>query len=69
MLANDAPRPSEEHRGYEILYVTGERSWRYRADAESTPSRDSYASSFLTRRAVDRLLDEPAPVAKRIRKS
>ena len=69
MLANDDPRPSEEHRGFEILYVTGERSWRYRADGQSTPSRDSYRSSFLTRRAVDRILDEPAPAPRRTRKS
>jgi hypothetical protein len=63
MLANDAPRPSEEYRGYEILYVAGQRSWFYRADADATPSRESFRSAFQARRAVDQLLDSPAPVA------
>jgi hypothetical protein len=63
MLANDAERPSEEHRGYEILYVAGQRSWHYRADADATLSRESFRSAFRARRAVDELLDSPAPVA------
>jgi hypothetical protein len=62
MLANDAPRPSEEHRGYEILYVAGQRSWHYRADADATPSRASFRSAFQARRAIDRLLSS-TPVA------
>ena len=37
MLANDAPRGPEEHRGYEISYVAGERSWYIRADADAAP--------------------------------
>ena len=57
MLANDAPRPSEEHRGYEILYVAGERSWYFREGAESTPSRLSFRSPFQARRAIDEMLD------------
>jgi hypothetical protein len=63
MLANDAPRPSEEHRGYEIFYVAGERSWYYRADADSPTSNVSFRSQFQARRAIDQLLDTPAPVA------
>ena len=63
MLANDAPRPSEEHRGYEILYVAGQRSWHFRADADATPSRQSFRSAFQARRAVDHLIDAPVPVA------
>jgi hypothetical protein len=69
MLANDAPRPSEEHRGYEILYVAGQRSWHIRADAESAPSQLSYRSQFQARRAIDELLDAPPePVAAGRRK-
>jgi hypothetical protein len=65
LLANDEPRPSEEHRGYEILYVAGERSWHIRADADSTPSIQSFRSAFTARRAIDRLIDAPPPVAPR----
>jgi hypothetical protein len=65
MLANDAPRASEEHRGYEIQYVAGERSWYYRADAESAPSRLSFRSAFQARRAIDELLDAGPPKPKR----
>jgi hypothetical protein len=60
MLATDAPRPSEEHRGYEILYVAGERSWYTRADADSPRSAASYRSPFQARRAIDTMLDTPA---------
>ena len=63
MLANDAPRPSEEHRGYEILYVAGERSWYYRSDPDGPISNVSFRSQFQARRAIDQLLDAPAPVA------
>lgn len=63
MLANDGPRPSEEHRGYEILYVAGERSWYYRADADAPRSQASFRSPFQARRAIDQLLDSPQPVA------
>lgn len=62
MLANDGPRPSEEHRGYEILYVAGERSWYIRADAEAPRSQASFRSPFQARRAIDELLDAPEPV-------
>jgi len=61
MLANDAPRPSEQHRGYEILYAAGERSWYIRADPESARSAASYRSPFKARRAIDAILDAPAP--------
>jgi hypothetical protein len=60
MLANDAPRPSEEHRGYEILYVAGQRSWHIRADADAPVSSNSYRSAFQARRAIDQLMDAPA---------
>jgi len=63
MLANDGPRPSEEHRGHEILYVAGERSWYIRADAEAPRSTESFRSAFQARRAIDSLLDTPVPVA------
>jgi hypothetical protein len=63
MLANDGPRPSEEHRGYEILYVAGERSWYIRADADAPRSQASFRSPFQARRAIDRMLDAPEPVA------
>jgi len=62
MLANDAPRPSEEHRGYEILYAAGERSWYIRPDAEAVRSSASYRSQFQARRAIDAILDAPPPV-------
>ena len=63
MLANDAPRPSEEHRGHEILYIAGERSWYIRADADAPLSSMSYRSQFQARRAIDSLFDTPVPVA------
>ena len=63
MLANDAPQPSTNHRGHEILYAAGERSWYFRADADSPRSAVSFRSSFLARRAVDALLDTPSKVA------
>jgi hypothetical protein len=66
MLANDAPRPSEEHRGHEILYVAGERSWYTRA-VDAPRSIASYRSPFQARRAIDAMLDAP-PVAARRKK-
>jgi hypothetical protein len=63
MLANDAPRPSQEHRGHEILYIAGERSWYIRAGADEPRSTLSYRSAFQARRAIDSLLDAPEPVA------
>ena len=63
MLANDAPQPSEEHRGYEILYVAGERSWYIKADADAPRSQASFRSVFQARREIDRILDTPEPVA------
>jgi hypothetical protein len=65
MLANDGPRPSEEHRGYELLYAAGERSWYIKADADAPRSTQSYRSAFGARRAIDAMLDAPpAAVAK-----
>jgi hypothetical protein len=63
-LANDAPLPPEEHRGYEILYAAGERSWYFKADADAARSRTSYGSAFQARRAIDRIIDAPAAPAK-----
>jgi hypothetical protein len=63
MLANDAPRPTEEHRGYEISYVAGERSWYIRADADAPRSQVSYRSAFQARRAINDILDRPTPPA------
>jgi len=68
MLANDEPRPSEEHRGYEILYVAGERSWYIRADADAPRSQASFRSPFQARRAIDQMLDAAEPVASGGRK-
>ena len=62
MLANDGPRPAEEHRGYEIFYAPGKRSWYYRADADAATSQASFRSAFQARRAIDEMLDSPAPV-------
>ena len=67
MLANDEPRPSEEHRGYEILYVAGQRSWHYRANDDAPVSTTSYRSAFQARRAVDEMLDAAPAAAKRKR--
>ena len=58
-LANDAPRPSEEHRGYEIVYAAGERSWYIKAEADGLRSQLSYRSPFQARRAIDAILDAP----------
>ena len=63
MLANDAARPTEAHRGYEILYVAGERSWYIRPDADTPRSQASFRSAFQARREIDRILDAPEPVA------
>ena len=63
MLANDGPRPAEAHRGYEISYVAGQRSWYIRADADAPLSRNSFRSAFQARRAIDDILDRPTPVA------
>jgi hypothetical protein len=68
MLANDRPRPSEEHRGYELLYVAGQRSWYIRRDADAARSGQSWGSAFQARRAIDAILDAPAPVASGKRK-
>lgn len=58
-LANDRPRPSEEHRGYEILYMHGERSWYIKADEDAPRSAQSWRSAFQARRAIDAILDAP----------
>lgn len=68
MLASDAPRPAEEHRGHAIVYAAGERSWYIHADADAPRSTASYRSAFQARRAIDQLLDAPAPVASGKRK-
>lgn len=65
MLANDAPRPAEEHRGYEIFYAAGKRSWYYREGEDAVASRESYRSAFQARRAIDELLDAPAPAQRK----
>ena len=68
MLANDAPRPSEEHRGYEILYVAGQRSWHIRADETAPISTHSYRSAFQARRAIDQMMDAPPATASKKKK-
>jgi len=71
MLANDGARPSEEHRGYELLYAAGERSWYIKADADAPRSSQSYRSAFGARRAIDAMLDAPpaAPAGKNGKKA
>ena len=70
-LANEAPRPPEAHRGYEISYVPRERSWYIRAEGEESLSRESFGSAFRARRAIDAILDAPPAEtrAKKARKS
>ena len=65
MLANDGPRPSETHRGHQVLYVAGERSWYVQADPDAPRSAASFRSAFLAKRAIDSLLDAPAPTSGR----
>jgi hypothetical protein len=65
MLANDGPRPSEEHRGYGIEYAAGERSWYIRADADAPRSVTSYRSAFQARRAIDQILDAPVATSSK----
>ncbi len=68
MMANDAPRPTEEHRGYQIEYADGERSWYIKADADAPRSTLSYRSAFQARRAIDEILDraeEPVSSGKK----
>ena len=65
MLANDGPRPSEEHRGYGIEYAAGERSWYIRADADAPRSTVSYRSAFQARRAIDQILDAPVATSSK----
>ena len=50
--------PQEEHGGYEVYYEPEVSGWRYRT-AESAPSRLSYRSAFLARKAIDQLGTEP----------
>jgi hypothetical protein len=50
--------PQQEHGGYEVYFEPEVSGWRYR-DAESAPSRLSYRSAFLARKAIDQLGDEP----------
>jgi len=68
MLANDTPRPAEEHRGYQILYVAGQRSWHIRADETAPVSTRSYRSSFQARRAIDQIIDTPSPAPSKKRR-
>ena len=49
-----ATHPSEEHAGFEIFYVPAVSGWQYRGP-DSAPSRLSYRSAFLARKAVDEL--------------
>ena len=64
MLANDQPRPPEQHRGYDILYVAGQRSWFIRPDADAPLSLASYRSSFQARRAIDGIIDAPSATTR-----
>jgi hypothetical protein len=57
-----ADQPPIEHRGHEIFFVPADRSWYYRAPDQPV-SRESFASGFKARRAIDAALDNPAPPA------
>ncbi len=50
--------PDETHGDYEVYYEPEVSGWRYRS-AESVPSRLSYRSAFLARKAIDQLGAEP----------
>ena len=63
MLANDAPRPAEEHRGYEISYAPASAAGTSAPTPMRPARRNSYRSAFQARRAIDEILDAPAPVA------
>jgi len=57
-VPSTAPQPSETHAGYELYYDAAVSGWQFRSpDAE--PSRESYRSAFLARKAIDALDDEP----------
>jgi hypothetical protein len=59
MVPSTAPQPSETHAGYELYYDPAVSGWQFRSpDAE--PSRESYRSAFLARKAIDALGDEPS---------
>lgn len=60
--------PAEEHGGYEVYFEPEVSGWRYR-DPDSAPSRLSYRSAFLARKAIDQLgtqaEEKPASRSKR----
>ena len=60
--------PSQQHGGHEIFFEAAASGWRYRA-TDAAPSRESYRSAFLARKAVDQLsavaVENPAKGAKR----
>ena len=51
----------QQHAGYEIFYAAEASGWRYRG-ADAAPSRNSYRSAFLARKAVDELGSQPVAV-------
>lgn len=50
--------PAEVHGDYEVYFEPAVSGWRYRA-ADDAPSRLSYRSAFLARKAIDQLGSEP----------
>ena len=62
LAATPAPHPaSEEHNGWEILYVPAVSGWQVRPP-QADVIEGSYRSAFLARKAVDELIANP-PVA------
>lgn len=58
-LAGEPARPSQEHRGYEISYAAGQRSWAVQAPEDGRSVSELFGSAFQARRAIDALLDRP----------
>jgi hypothetical protein len=50
--------PSEIHGDYEVYFEPAVSGWRYRT-SDDAPSRLSYRSAFLARKAIDQLGSEP----------
>lgn len=68
LVVSDEAHPSEERAGFEIYYEPAVSGWQYRAP-DAAPSRISYRSIFLARKAVDDLAAAGAGTAKSGRSS
>jgi hypothetical protein len=68
VTARPANTKTATYHGFEIVFTPEVSGWQYRAP-DSSLSRMSYRSAFLTRKAVDALGAEPAPEKPRKRRS